>query len=281
LTIESGERWGKEAAIGGLKRLSREDLSLIALTKAGFAGRYVQVMKSLVERLRGYAERQDEDVVHDFRTSVRRAQATVRLFPSELRRKRLTRKFLRCCRAAGKVSSQLRDIDIIKARLMKLPQSDPRDSFLSELDGRRLALLRDARRTAKALSRNLLKEEFDRGLNAKQLEKRFRKVAGRLVVDVDSRLAVVLEDATKKKELHLLRMDCKKLRYTLEAGRKTAYREKLLRTLEESSDALGGIHDWDTVTAYLMEKPRRAEPLIELAAEKRDLEYQKFVKRAR
>lgn len=274
------DRLGSEGKQGKRRvpaRLLQQDLLRVSIAKADLVVRYRQVMKTMDSRLADYVERHDEDSVHDFRTAARRAQATVRLLPKGLRRAEPTKRFLKSSKAAVKLSSRLRDLDIIKARMGTLPRSELRDALLIELGNRRLSLLKEARRTAKALSRNSLEKDLVGRVTTKRLEKRFRKVVGGLGQNINRALPVVLGDATKKRQLHLLRMDCKRLRYTLEAAREDANRDKLLKTLEGWSDTLGAVHDWDVVTAYLTERPHRNQPLMEPAAERRDSEYQKFV----
>lgn len=111
------------------------------------------------------------------------------------------------------------------------------------------------------------------------MRKRFRRIVSELADAINRRLPVVLEDETDAKGLHALRMDCKKLRYTLEIADESKV-GGTLESLRSWNDALGAVHDWDVVNSYLRETSPQSRGLIASGKERREQEYQKFLKRS-
>jgi CHAD domain-containing protein len=92
-------------------------------------------------------------------------------------------------------------------------------------------------------------------LTDRKLQQRFQKVVTRFAGRIDQLLPIVTSDIGKVNELHQLRKDCKKLRYTLEVldneARQNEVVLSLIGYLEDLQDILGSIHDCDIMIQYL------------------------------
>ena len=89
-----------------------------------------------------------------------------------------------------------------------------------------------------------------------KLRNRFDKIVFRLTSKIAKALPIVLMSPSNIEELHVMRIDCKRLRYTLELNM-TKKTPKLLGILESWQELLGSIHDNDITIDYL----RRSERL--------------------
>jgi CHAD domain-containing protein len=121
-----------------------------------------------------------------------------------------------------------------------------------------------------------------RDLSDPILQRRHNKVVRRLASKIMSELPIVREDPSKVEELHVVRRDCKQLRYVLEMS-EFSRPPKPLVTLRSWQDLLGTIRDHDVMIEYLRGQRKSAE--IQLAlnteVENRNESYRKFVEVSR
>jgi CHAD domain-containing protein len=217
--------------------------------------------------------------VHDTRTSLRRLEAAFSLMPKKQRRK--NRRQMDAHKEFFRANSRVRDLDIIRSRIAFAGN----ESFDPAIAKKRKAALGRALALARLLQK--LPAANAKNIDNKKLAARMDKVAGRLLDSAEQRLPVVAKDSKKKKELHELRKDLKKLRYVLEIlppARREKYGKKLTKIvggadatsrLKELQGLLGLIHDCDITIEYLRGKREAAEILQRKNAE-RDVLFKKF-----
>ena len=181
-----------------------------------------------------------------------------------------------------KLNAEARDTDII---LSKLPHhgDDPAFAKLAKsLTESRKSSIRKAFRAASDIrdQRDTLIKTDD--IPTKQIQKRFKKAANSLSKKLKSHLAVVAKDPKNSDELHKLREDSRRLRFTLEMD-DSPETSKVLPVLEKWQDVLGKIRDSDIFISHF--KRLRNSPEIELVLEKEKIgrheNYEKFVQIAK
>lgn len=256
-----------------------------------FARRFEKGAQRAKNRLETYLDEPENDEnVHDIRTSLRRLEASFLVMPKKLRKR--SRRQMDVHKQFFRANSRVRDYDIIRGRIAARVRGDLLAQLAAELDTKRkdeAARAIDVARIVSSLPPASLE-----GLDEEELESRMDKVVGRLVRKIKKELPVVVADKKAVEELHQLRKDLKKLRYVLEVvppGLKKPYEkraEKILKgskaeqKLEELQDMLGEIHDIDITVQYLASlRKKAAAPLIEEERAEREELFNKFVKSVR
>jgi CHAD domain-containing protein len=225
----------------------------------------------------------DEDNVHDMRTSLRRFEAAFSLLPKKARKR--NRKWAGACKVFFRANSRVRDLDIVRTKVMTLGGRQ----FVEAIEAKRKTALAHALTLARSVEK-MPPAPGAKNIDDEEFANRMDKVANRLVSTVKDRLPVVLTDSSKKEELHELRKDMKKLRYVLEilpashrkrhgraatriigGGKKSA----MLR-LKELQGILGSIRDCDITLDYIQEV-EGAEAILQKEKDQRDTLYKKFI----
>jgi CHAD domain-containing protein len=248
--------------------------------EAQFARNFGTSSARVKKRLAAYLKNpEDGESVHDMRTSLRRLEAAFSLMPKKQRKK--NRRQMDAHKAFFRANSVVRDLDVIRSRIAFAGNN----SLDAAIAGKRKAAL--GRATALARSLDKMPPASAKGIEGKKLEARMDKVAEKLLDSAEERLPEVAGDARKKKELHELRKDLKKLRYTLEIlppARKEKYGKKLTKIvggrgaearLKELQSLLGLIHDCDITIEHLRGK-KGAEGILERENAERDALFKKF-----
>jgi CHAD domain-containing protein len=121
-----------------------------------------------------------------------------------------------------------------------------------------------------------------RDLPDSELQKRYNKVVRKLSSKITSEIPLVREDPSKVEELHVVRRDCKRLRYVLEMG-EFSRPQKSLVALRSWQDLLGAIRDHDVMIAYLrgLNKSSEIQLALNTEIESRSNSYRKFVEASR
>jgi CHAD domain-containing protein len=114
------------------------------------------------------------------------------------------------------------------------------------------------------------------------IQKRHNKVLRKLSSKITSELPLVREDPSKVEELHVVRRDCKQLRYVLEMG-EFSRPPKPLVAIRAWQDLLGTIRDQDVMIAYLrgLNKSSEIQFALNTEIESRSNSYRKFVEASR
>jgi CHAD domain-containing protein len=250
-----------------------------------FEGKFDQNFQRVGKSLKIYlADPNNEKYVHDIRTSLRRLDTLYSLLPKKLRRR--NRKQIEKYKNFFRANSKIRDLDIIHNKVAALAKGTPDASKLElQLQRRRQTELRQAVKLAKALEK--VPSIAIKSTPQCKIESRIGKMIDRLSVRIKEMLPIILSDSTKKEELHMLRKNCKKLRYIFEilpGSHIKKYSKKVVGTigakdLKEIQDMLGAICDSDITIEYLQNsRSGFAKQLVTKEAGKRDYLYREFVK---
>lgn len=245
-----------------------------SIQKASYLKSLKRREKKVFLELKTYVNAQSPDAVHDLRTSIRKLEAVIRVLPKRVRKRKSIRNY--SCRLNNllKMNTQIRDYDILLSRLKEEgEQSDSLDSIIEEK--------RDQRRVeSKKEAMKLVRKDAPviKNISQKRLDRRF----GNLIDKFDSRivlaLPIVVTDPKQDETLHLMRKNCKRLRYALELGPKQRY-SKTIELLVSWQDLLGSIHDTDVVLEFLQ---KHGSPLLDRFIEsqktRRSQEYESFQK---
>ncbi len=234
-------------------------------------------MERVEKRLQSYLENPDEDHVHGLRTAIRRMSAVLDALPRDLRNEDKTQDFLAGFRKLAKQNTRVRDLDIIVSKLAKYGKDPAIERLSKNMLEERKTQVAQALEFAHELEKANVPSFKKRDVSLPAVEKRLEKISERLTARINSRLPEVLHNPANVEELHLLRIDARKLRYALELmeGKKTT---KLVRLLESWQDVLGPIHDDDVTIEYLRNSAdsHEVQILLNEAMNDRRSYYRKF-----
>lgn len=240
-------------------------------------------LRRVHNRVNKYLKDPNAKQIHDVRTAIRRLDATFLILPKKYRNGSPLSEYVLKCKEFFKVNSEIRDYDIIYAKLQKYPSNAQRDSVIETLRATRDASLEHAKSIAGSLKSTDTSKIIDRiGVTEKDLQKRFDKILARLISNIESTFPIVLTDSLKIEELHDLRISCKKLRYLLELLLdENQGALKTSKTLQKLQDILGAIHDYDFTTDYLSslgQSSKEIQDIINSENEERRLKFDEFLK---
>ena len=232
----------------------------------------LQVMRANEENLK---KDLDTEFLHDYRVALRRTRSALsqmkRVFPGEI-----TRRFRKELSSVGKVSNPLRDLDVYllneDACREMLPASlrDDIDPLFDYLREKRSRLFHEVIRRGKSRTFRKLFQEWEEFLQepgtdvptATDAALPIREVAQRRIRKKYERILRegnrVLDDP-KGEGLHLLRIECKELRYLLEFFSRLFPRRKirvLIEQLKKLQDLLGSYNDLRVQEQYLLDVAR-------------------------
>jgi CHAD domain-containing protein len=238
-----------------------ERLELPQIRPALFAKHFNKSAKRVEAKVQDYLIDATEENIHDVRTSIRRLDSSIRILPKAVRNKAEISSSREGFKSLFKINSAIRDMDIIRSKFSEYPERfiSQYPSFLETLQEHREAKLKEAREMALSLY-NLEVPKIKKGnLPKKKLRRRYRKVANRFVDEAGSLFPLVISDAERRLELHQVRKDCKKLRYSFEATGENFDDDKnnksdvkgAISLLEGMQDILGAIHDCDIMLLHL------------------------------
>ena len=112
-----------------------------------------------------------------------------------------------------------------------------------------------------------------------KLNKRYFKILGKIELNIQKNTIIALGDEKKIEELHMLRKDFKKLRYSFELASSKGKIVQILKNLKEIQDMLGDIHDSDIIIDNLrsIEQNSKYLGIIESEVLERRKKYNSFV----
>lgn len=193
--------------------------------------------------------------VHKLRTTARRIEALTSVLPEKICKK--NQGVIDEVRAIRKKSGKVRDLDVQLALLGKVGSDAQRPQFetlenrlLERRERRAQKLFREVRvlQRKKWLSRldRLSKEIADTPAGELKKDGPLKTAKEQMKV-----LAARYPDSVSMvdpEELHNLRIELKKIRYTAELSGKDAVTERFTASLEKTQDAIGEWHDWLTLS---------------------------------
>ena len=252
------------------------------ITRDSFAKEYDKFLKALTRRVKAYLRDPNAENVHRLRTSTRRLQASFGLLPKANRKQAKAEKTMARIKKLMKVNASVRDQDIILSKLSMYKQNPTYKRLVDDLRRSRKSHLEQAKELALSVQKNAGPRVKPKDLSEPALQKRHDKVVRKLGSKISSELQLVREDPSKVEELHVVRRDCKQLRYVLEMG-EFSRPPKPLVALRSWQDLLGTIRDHDVMITYLGGLKRSPEILSALNSEieSRNNSYRKFVEASR
>ncbi len=248
-----------------------------------FPEKHRATIDSLGKRLRAFLDDPNEENLHDARTAIRRADASMNALPKRFRERRKTRNLSRRLESLMRRSAKVRDLDTVRARVSGYPPKGVRDRLLRRVEKERRRKLKPT--TALAKSVRKLSPLYPGPKDApdeKEMRRRVAKVARKLRSRVSRALPVVLAEPENTVALHTLRKDCKRLRYTLELMPVRGEDARLVKTMRLWQDLLGEVRDGDVTIDYLEGLGGSAEvgEILRAERDRRGRDYEKFAESA-
>ncbi|MGZ9146766.1 MAG: CHAD domain-containing protein [Candidatus Deferrimicrobiaceae bacterium] len=209
------------------------------------------------------AEDRDTEFLHDYRVAIRRTRSALRqmkqVFPAEV-----TRRFRKDFAFVGKLSNDLRDLDVhlqnegIYKAMLPPAQRDDIGSLFDYLREKRAQVFRDFLPRLEARRYRKIIQDWDLFLNgpgndfpdSPNAELPVRELARKRIYKKYRRILKICNVKLERQAddmLHLLRIECKELRYLLEFFSPLFPREKihdLIGQLKELQDLLGEYNDF-------------------------------------
>jgi CHAD domain-containing protein len=250
-------------------------MSRLRVNSSSFEERYREKSKALLELARTLPERPSPTAIHDLRVTARRIQVMFRLLPKEARASDSALMFTLVLKSIMKATSQLRDLDTLMETLEPHSTELPAEVFVS-LENDRSDSAARAKATMEVLSAAPSTDLDTSAIRSKRLSRGLRKRVRRRGRRAAKLLVNVLEDESKVKDLHALRIEVKKLRYLLELGGKIPPELPVMTKWQES---LGAIHDLDVAMDYLQRNHSdfARERVIRELRRRRHSNYVRFV----
>src|SRR2546428_6677037 len=115
-----------------------------------------------------------------------------------------------------KVNASVRDQDIILTNLSMYKQSPTYERLTKSMRKSGKSHLEQAKELALWVQKDPGPRIRPRDLSDLILQRRYNKVVRKLATKITSELPIVRENPSKVEELHVVRRDCKQLRYALE-----------------------------------------------------------------
>ncbi len=234
-------------------------------------------------RISKYLKSPNAKQIHDIRTSIRRLDTAFQILPKRNKSGSSFSEYVLKCKDLFDVNSEIRDLDIICEKLQKYPPSDQGNGLIETLKTTRNAKLENAKAIARSIKKIHTGKIIDKiGITEKELQKRYCKTILRSVSMIESTFPVVIISDENLKELHDLRISCKKLRYLLELQEDE--KKRILKTrkaLQKLQDILGAIHDYDFAIKYLVSLGQPSLEIQEIIAtekEERAAKFEEFLK---
>ncbi len=208
---------------------------------------------------------------------MRRMHLSTELLPKKTRKAKTTRDLLTSLDQASKANAKVRDLDIILSRIATYNPEVSIEERIAKIKETRDSQLQAARRQTMALRKEPIPRVKEKELSIPKLQKRLNKTTNQLIAAINGRLPMVLKDSNDVKDLHLLRMDCRRLRYLAELFR-SKKTTRLLSRLRLWQSQLGFVHDSDLTIDYLRnlgESPEM-QPILNDLVTQRMQAYEKF-----
>ncbi len=125
--------------------------------------------------------------------------------------------------------------------------------FLSTIQDERNHLLSNSFRFLEIVQ-DMKPPKLDKGkISGKKIPRRRDKIIKRLLAKLQEELPVALSDSQKIRELHDIRKECKRLRYTLELF-PSRTNDDLLKILEDWQAVLGRVRDIDVSEKFAADR---------------------------
>jgi len=240
--------------------------------------KFKKIIKTFTKKLDDYIKDPSEDNIHDIRIAIRRMESVYRILPKKNRKNDDMQNYVEQAKALFKINTQVRDFDIIRAKLEK-QRSAQFGQIIDSINNKRKQQLSAGHKLALKLQGVLPPKLKEKDVMGPKLRKRFQKIISELVTEMEHDIPIVLSDDKKIEEIHKLRKDFKKLRYSIELTSDKTNSLKSIKSLKKIQDDLGSIHDSDMFLDYLrgVEGPHELSEAIREEIQERREKYQRFV----
>lgn len=257
------------------KRVMEESLRLTPDDPLSEAGRKVMHLhfQSMVNNEAGTRQGVDIEALHDMRVATRRLRAAFEVF-GEAFEPKVLKKHLKGLRATGRALGRVRDLDVFMEKAGKylngLPQEQKSglDPLLANWESQRVAARDEMLVFLNSKEYQVFKKDFNKFVHTPEAgalvapkgipePHRVRELAPALIYD---RLAIVrafndVVGSAPIETLHALRIEFKKLRYTVEYFQDVlgSQAKGIINVLKGMQDHLGDMNDADVAIQILKE----------------------------
>lgn len=248
------------------------------ITPQSYAHSLSKSEKLVSDSVKAYLKEPNEDNVHDLRTSIRRLLNTANILPKKTRGEKESRRYLESREKLLRLNAKVRDIDIILSKLPHHGDDLAYATLAKQLQKMRESSLKKAQRFAESTNDKTSLPIETRKLSETVIQKRFKKTAKALTETLKEHLHVVVKEPKNINELHKLREDSRRLRFTLEID-DTPESARLLPVLETWQDVLGKIRDSDVFISYFQDEkqPAKISKVLDQEKSVRKENYEKFL----
>ncbi len=254
--------------------------TLRLLTNKSYISKFQKIIKKIVDKLDDYLNDPNEENIHDIRIAIRRLEAAYGILPKNIRKKSNLQNYIDQSIMLFKINTEIRNFDIITSKLDQHFSNFTSSALISSIMTKRKSKISDARIIASKLRSSSLPKITTKHVSEPKLRKRFRKVVNKLNLRIKQNIPIVINDEKKIDELHRLRKDFKKLRYTVELTLEKKRIPSYIENLKKVQDTLGEIHDNDIMLEYLKNhrKINEIDDIIRQEIVERNVKYKLFVK---
>lgn len=250
----------------------------LELDKKSFLKKFTNIVENVHREIDKYTENPSDENIHDIRVSIRRLESAYSILPRNIREQEKIKDYVKKAKSLFKMNAKIRDYDIICAA-MESRYPDKTKELVSSLKNSREKQLEDATRYTLKISKLDFPKIIKSDLKKSKLKKRYLKVLDEITLNIQRNIIVVLASEKMIDELHTLRKDFKKLRYSLELATNKKITLDILKNLKNIQDMLGEIHDNDIIIDYLRNFAQSStySGIIESEVLERSKEYNTFV----
>jgi CHAD domain-containing protein len=248
------------------------------LNKKIFRKKFTKILDDFNEELYEYITTPNDGNIHDIRVSIRRLESAYRILPKDVREKQKIKDYVKKTKTLFKMNAIIRDYDII-CNIIESKYADSALELIPYLKDARTQQLKSANEHALEISDLCTPKISKSSLKKAKLEKRYLRVLDEIILDIQKNIIISLEDEKKIDELHALRKNFKKLRYSLEIATNKEVTTNILSNLKSIQDILGEIHDKDIIIDYLQNKIQdsRYSDIVKIESVERNKKYHAFV----
>lgn len=246
--------------------------------KRTFLEKFKKIHDRFYQRLQDYIKNPNDENIHDIRVAIRRLETAYRILPKNVREIEKNRNNIKQVKSLFKLNAKIRDYDIICAKMESKYQDQTYD-LVRILKNSRIEKLHTANEISLKISHESTPKLYENMMKESKLSKRYFKVLGKIELSIQKNTIIALGDEKKIEELHMLRKDFKKLRYSLELASNKGKTVQILKNLKEIQDMLGDIHDCDIIIDHLksIEQNSKYLEIIESESVERSKKYHAFV----
>jgi len=250
----------------------------LELKKKSFLKKFEEITENFCHKTDAYVSEPSDENIHDIRVAIRRLESAHRIFPKTVKTRTGIRNYVKNAKMLFKLNAEIRDFDIICARLETKYQNKTHD-LVEALKNQRKGRLEEANKIALKLSNLRPPKISETILKESKFKRRYKKIINEIVLNIQKNFIISLRDERKIEELHMLRKDFKKLRYSLELASNTKTTSFLVKSLKSIQNILGEIHDSDIIIEYLKNVEQNSEflDIVESEVLERRKKYRAFI----